>query len=322
MKNILYIHRNFYSYDNYIMNELKKLGNNIHSFSLRPKLNDGALALNNMFDLEQKISKKEQKKLLEGLERNGIKIDVILVVSGQNLLPETLEKLHYMYPKAIFIWYIWDSISVLKNFSSNKIYFHKIISFDYKEADEYKIDYLPLFYVRESKSDKKIYNVAFIASAHPKRVEIVNALLEKKKVENSFFYLACGRKEYLEICFNRRYKNIKEWVHPFAIKNEKSYEIMSSSRCILDIPYEGQTGLTMRTIETLGLHTKLITTNRMIVNYDFYRSENVYVWNGNVDDFPDDRFIYKEYKEINEEILNKYKLDNWIKNIVQYFSRG
>ena len=45
-------------------------------------------------------------------------------------------------------------------------------------------------------------------------------------------------------------------------------KIFKESRCVLDAPQAGQTGLTIRTIECLGAKRKLITTNKDIVKYD------------------------------------------------------
>ena len=47
-------------------------------------------------------------------------------------------------------------------------------------------------------------------------------------------------------------------------------DVVRSSRAVLDIQHFKQTGLTMRTLETLGAGKKLITTNPDVKEYDFY----------------------------------------------------
>jgi hypothetical protein len=54
-------------------------------------------------------------------------------------------------------------------------------------------------------------------------------------------------------------------------------EILQASRIIIDIQHPKQTGLTMRTIEMLGLKKKLITTNKDVVDYDFYDEKNIFI---------------------------------------------
>ena len=56
---------------------------------------------------------------------------------------------------------------------------------------------------------------------------------------------------------------------------------MGDYRCVVDVENPGQHGLTMRSIEIIGLKRKFITTNPDIVNYDFYNSNNM-IWSPKV----------------------------------------
>ena len=73
-------------------------------------------------------------------------------------------------------------------------------------------------------------------------------------------------------------------------------------------------GLTIRVLEALGAKKKLITTNKDIVNYDFYHPENIYVYDGKVD--LENIFFTSEYFEIDYEIYKKYSLESWLKEIL------
>ena len=48
------------------------------------------------------------------------------------------------------------------------------------------------------------------------------------------------------------------------------------SRSIIEIEDIDQNGLTLRSLESIFFGKKLITDNRDIVNYDFYKKENIY----------------------------------------------
>ena len=67
-----------------------------------------------------------------------------------------------------------------------------------------------------------------------------------------------------------------------SFKSLSSNEIVSyydRSNIVLDISHPGQSGLTMRTFETIGAGKKLITTNADIKNYPFYNPENIFnIW--------------------------------------------
>lgn len=86
------------------------------------------------------------------------------------------------------------------------------------------------------------------------------------------------------------------------------------SMCVLDSPQAGQTGLTIRVLEALGAKKKLITTNPDIVNYDFYRPENIYVYKGKID--LNNIFFKKPYMEIDNIIYSKYSLKSWLEEIL------
>ena len=93
------------------------------------------------------------------------------------------------------------------------------------------------------------------------------------------------------------------------------YEIYSKSRCVVDVEDPGQHGLTMRSIEVVGLKRKLITTNKDIVNYDFYNTNNIFVLDRN-NPVVDETFIDMPYKELDPEIYDKYSLKRWICSIL------
>jgi hypothetical protein len=76
-----------------------------------------------------------------------------------------------------------------------------------------------------------------------------------------------------------------------------------------------QTGLTMRTIETLGAKRKMITTNVNIKKYDFYNSNNILVMDEhNLDEI--EQFISHEYEPLNDDVYKKYSLHSWLETII------
>ena len=92
-------------------------------------------------------------------------------------------------------------------------------------------------------------------------------------------------------------------------------EVMASSKCVPDAPQEGQTGLTIRTIECLGAKRKLITTNPEIVHYDFYDPKNIWVYEDGKALEKD--FFVAPYKELPEEIYQKYSIRSWLMTMLR-----
>ena len=94
------------------------------------------------------------------------------------------------------------------------------------------------------------------------------------------------------------------------------YEIYDQAKCVIDIESAKQCGLTMRTIEMIGLRKKLITTNKDIVNYDFYHEDNILVVDRN-NFVLDEAFIDRPYYHLDEQIYEKYSLSHGIMEVLK-----
>lgn len=60
---------------------------------------------------------------------------------------------------------------------------------------------------------------------------------------------------------------------------------------------------------------KLITTNKDVITYDFYRPENIYVYDDKIGFNFKSIFFTKEYRKLPKEVYDKYSLKNWLKEI-------
>ena len=115
--------------------------------------------------------------------------------------------------------------------------------------------------------------------------------------------------------FLRQYKygNIKDF--SFApLSQNKITHIIENSRVILDINHPLQSGLTSRTLESLGADRKLITTNAHVKKYNFYNSENIQVL-GRTLPYLDKKLFNTDYKKPEEYVYNYYSLNSWLINI-------
>ena len=91
-------------------------------------------------------------------------------------------------------------------------------------------------------------------------------------------------------------------------------DIVKKTNIILDVNDRKQQGLTIRTLETLLAGKKMITTNKDIVNYDFYNRNNICVIDRKNITIPIS-FFDNEYENIDKEILYKYSVKGWIDDV-------
>ena len=169
--------------------------------------------------------------------------------------------------------------------------------------------------------DKYKYDFLFVGTAHPKKYKYISKMsAQLKKVyprQFIYFYYPSKLVFYYRKIMNRelRHAKVNEF-HYTPLKGEDMHEKYVNSKCILDSAQEGQLGLTIRVMEALGAKKKLITTNEDIVNYDFYKPENIYVYRGIID--YNDIFFNTNYEELDGKIYSKYSCRRWLGEILSY----
>lgn len=150
--------------------------------------------------------------------------------------------------------------------------------------------------------------------------------LPKKNIEFDVFFIGNdkGRVKYLQDLQTRFTKmGIKGYYHIIPDKSEdekKKYKqipyseylnIASKTRVLIDILPFGQSGLTIRAMESIFFNKKLITNDNSIETQDFYTSENIFIV-GKDSEEGLIKFINSPYIHIQESIVKQYEVTNWI----------
>lgn len=261
------------------------------------------------------------------------KYDFILSIRGEYTPIETLKVLRSYYPKAKMILYMWDGLHKYNTCGIEKkwSFYDRVYTFDRIDYEENKesISFLPLYYydaylpknIKSVNNSELPYDLSFIGTGHDDRVKIVKELIrqaEKNKLScYSYFFMPHKLVFLKNKLLNKNFVNVHENdLHYKMLPFEKLYKVYANSRCVIDVENKGQHGLTMRSIEILGLRRKFITTNRDIVNYDFYNPNNIFVIDRDNPQI-DMEFLKKPYKKLSDEIYYKYSLDNWILEVLK-----
>ena len=324
---ILLITPNFFNYPTKICEELKKMGHEVDWYDDRPSTNSFIKAIIRINKNYINFFIKEYFNKIY-IEIKNKKYDKIILISGQSLSfsKEMLLKIKENQKNAEFILYQWDSLNNFKYIKEMKDVFDRCYSFDKEDVrDNDYLKFLPLFYVdtyenigKEKKENYK-YDCMFVGTAHPKKYKYISKISKELKniFPNQFIYFFLPSKLvyiYRKLK-NKEFKNAK--INDFyyiSIKEKEMIDLIRNSKCILDSAQDNQNGLTIRVIETLGAKRKLITTNANIREYDFYKPENIYVYD-NKFDFSD-IFFKSNYEEIDNDIYKKYSLRNWLNELL------
>ena len=254
--------------------------------------------------------------------RDKSHFDVILVINGQTISSNYLSKLEIKYKPTKKILYIWDSIKNRNNLLKNLIYFDHVFSFDPVDSIKYNFHFFPLFYT--TSIDPSInftihHDFAFIGTMHSDRYKLLKTIFESISNYNvyKYFYLQSRYVFYFKRLLDRNFSKAKlNDFHFSPLNYSQLIEVMSSTKIVIDIENCSQNGLTIRTIECLGLNKKLITTNKDIANYDFYNPNNILIIDRDKIHIPK-HFIHSEYMQPSNEIKMKYSLNSWLNHLLK-----
>ena len=321
-KKVLLFTAKFFGYETEICKELERQGAIVKFYDERnnPSSIDKILLRKCHFLMNKKVNR-YYKKIVE-LEKS-FNPDYILFISPEALNKSSIEYMRHVFEKSIFILYMWDS---MKNINAKRVYkyFDRCLSFDPEDCKNYDLIFRPLFFInsfeKESKDNMCKYDFSFIGSVHSDRARILNRLrkifFEKQLSFYYYIYVPSKLMLFVRSLLDRDLRELRKFkcVYTIPITKEEVAKIADESNYIIDINHPKQIGLTMRTIEMLGSHKKLLTTNTYIKNYDFYELSNQIVFSRDDNNFCLPKLI-QGYNSISEKVYNKYRLSEWVKDV-------
>lgn len=203
-------------------------------------------------------------------------------------------------PEATMVYYAWDDSKNLFHLPKTSC-FDRVFSYNIDECRQRKWEYLPVFTQRGrlGHSERNEYDIAFIGTAHPNRVELADKIFSKYSDRyRIFIYLYDPLNVGGPFC------------HREPLKYDEYLKIMRESSVFLDDPYEGQTGPTTRVFDALLTDTKIMTTNENISHYPVYSPNIVILDRDNVEISPE--FVFQPYRKTEYRALTA---EDWIEAI-------
>lgn len=323
-KRILFFAPAFFGYEHIIKQKMIDMGAKVDFYDERSISSSYEKAiLKVMPSLLYRKTKKYYKKILQKNAKK--KYDYIFFIKCEMTPKSILQELRNKYPNAKMCLYLYDSIRNVKGIESKFQYFDKVLSFDRKDCENNpNMIFRPLFYsdqyVAKDNNEKYIYDICFIGTIHSDRYKIIKEVQKFCKENNIkaywFLFLQSKFMYYFYKLTKKEFRGANIETFSFdKMSGQDISEVVSQTNIILDVESPKQTGLTMRTIEMLGMKKKLLTTNRDIVNYDFYDKNNICCVDRNNVKLRK-KFFDSKYMEVDKEIYDRYYLENWIKDIL------
>lgn len=327
---ILFIGPKFFGYEEEIKLELERAGCEVDWHDERPASTPLVKALIRFRpELIASMCDAYFDRIID--EAKERQFDVVFVIKGEALSVERLLRLRQCQPNARFIYYTWDSLKNVKNSRDKLAHFDKAYSFDRFDCmANQKVKHLPLFYVRAYEAlvssipeDNVVQDIdlLFLGSIHSDRYAVAQRIFDATKeiAPNikfyAYFFYQSRWVFALRKLADRQFRSIP-WrdVQWHSLNLQRTLAFISRSKVMLDIHHPGQTGLTMRTIESIGVQRKIITTNSDVVNYDFYSPDNILVVDRSSPIVPKS-FVDTPYNRLAKEVYKRYSLRSWLDEI-------
>lgn len=325
MKRILMFCPSFFGYDKKIAEALTAMGHQVDLYDERVSNNAFAkTCIRYNIKLFHPVMDRYISRIIA--ENTDKQYDYIFVIKGEGITRKGLSMLRDAYPKAKQILYLWDSLDNFADGEEKAKRYDRVLTFDPVDAEKYGFVFRPLFYHKGFSGTKEAaefqYDVAFIGTAHSSRPRIVKALTTQCDEAGRKFFSFLYTPHYLVYLFNkvcnREYRDVK-WsdLQTKSLPAQTVREVYDTSRCVLDVEHGKQRGLTMRTIEMLGMGKKVITTNALIAQYDFYDPQNFFIID-RANPVLSMSFLDTAYNPLPKEIQEKYSLDSFLREIFEF----
>ncbi|MGI3172018.1 hypothetical protein [Aeromonas veronii] len=270
---IVFICPEFFDYKVLIENDLAMRYKKVLSFSDRPICSSlfKALIKFNIIGAARFFSKRYSRHILDSIREQLESVSEVIIIKGTCIHPDFIDAIKKINPCLRVICYSWDSISNIKTFPLLAVKADAAYTFDIADCKKYGYGYLPLFYSDKrshSHAVAKKYKYSFIGSYHCDRVAVLQRIFSHE--HDASLYVKIFFQSKLQFAFYYLLDPAlrtapKEWLTFKPLARTTVTDVAEHSEYVIDIHNANQTGLTMRTWETLGDGHQLVTTNAAVL---------------------------------------------------------
>jgi len=303
-----------WGFNNHIAEHLTKKGHtvrhiNFHAFSYKYP---GLLHKIYNFILKSFIGKNLKhlyygKEIIRQLKQINEKQDFILTLKGDFIDTDYLKQFKNYTDRSIAVYN--DNIARYPKIKATLKCFDEVYSFEKEDCLKYNLKFITNWIynmVEPAPANTKFDFDVFNITTKDRRISIIQKIATELKSKNIRYKIMVFSKKEIN-------DDTIEYISRKIPLNEVN-QYINRSKAVLDINREGQSGLSFRIFESLGLHKKLITTNADIVTYDFYNPNNIVVIDEK-EPVITPSFFETPYEEIPDTIFHKYTLEGWTDTI-------
>lgn len=309
-------------YGQAIIKEIRARGAVVYDYDERPSQNAWMKIIIRLFKKNiPQIFDKYISKVVQN--HKGEKIDYILICRGEAFTPYTINHLRESFEGVNIVLYLWD---VMHECAMDDVVSScdRVLSFDPEDAKTHKLVFRPTFFVNDYLKVKDArdcgYDLCFVGTLYNPRQQLIKCLSKTFKDQGLKFFT------YLYVPGIIVY--IKEFVahFPFMPLKKVSFEpltidgtieMLNNCKAILDVNPPYQISLSTRAFESLAARRKYITTNKHILDYEFYNPNNIFLVDIDNPIIPKS-FLDTPYQAVSKDVLYKYSVCGLVDSLFDF----
>jgi len=224
------------------------------------------------------------------------------VIIAEYTEPALISAVTKIIPEGVvrYVW-LWNHKGDNRIFAYNLQTIHKchfqVVSYDELDADRYGFKWHAQFFnikpyqrLASSPNNTLLYDFLFIGYAK-NRVEEIESIYATLSSYVCKFITVRTASDYIP--YNRY------------------LEMALQARCIVEIVHTGDPSCTLRPLEAMTIHRKLLTNNLAVRNYTFYRSQNIFILGQDNLSLLSD-FLHSPFELLPSDIVDSYDVNSWV----------
>jgi hypothetical protein len=332
-KTIILVMPSYVGLNDMFVKNLELLGFNVINLPIEPyKYQNIFERVNNAFrktflnDKSFKIKLRDENLLTKAKKTisKSFKADYALFIRADMISIELIDFIKHHSKHTVA--YHWDGLEIYPEIFPKINLFDDFYVFDeddIKKFPDYNVKLTTNFYFdfsNESIALKSYNNISpklfYIGAPNSEKItEILCFLkiLKNTNLELNFMLLGLSKKVRKEI------KDLlpSSTFLKTTLNYNETLKLSNNADVLVDFVFHLHSGLSLRFYEAISYGKKMITNNVQVKNYDFYDDNNIFIWDGKQLDLAELlKFIHSPYRELSDEIKQKYAFSSWLANLL------
>lgn len=204
------------------------------------------------------------------------------------------------------IWWYWNKVVPMDNPDKVSTKDCEKWSFDIEDCRKYGLHHNTQYYFKSFQlpEEKERYDIYFLGTDGGRK----NIIGEWNK---KFMDMGLQTDIHIVTDIITESEPYRDILQNEKLGYQENLRYIARSKAVLEILREGQSGQTLRALECLFYHKKLITNDIRVQEYDYYHKDNIFILGKDkLEELP--RFLEQPLAAVSDELIERYDCKQWL----------